>query len=70
MVTEIITAITSAVTGLLGGLGTGIVGFFQSIFMDGESVSALGIFIFVGLGISLALGAVALIFNLVKNRGN
>lgn len=68
MVTEIISTITAMVTGLLQGLGTGIVDFFEALFMDGETISSVGIWVIALLGLSVALGAVAWVSTLI--RGN
>lgn len=68
MVTEIIGTITAMVTGLLQGLGTGIVDFFEALFLDGEAVSSLGIWIIALLGLAVALGAVAWVSTLIRGR--
>ncbi len=68
MVTEIISTITEMVTGLLQGLGTGIVDFFEALFLKGESISSLGIWIIALLGLAVALGAVAWVSTLIRGR--
>ena len=68
MVTEIVSTITSMVTGLLGGLGEGIVGFFEALFMDGEVISSLGVWVIALLGLSVALGAVAWVSTLIRGQ--
>ena len=68
MVAEIISTITQMVTGLLQGLGTGIVGFFETLFLDGESISSLAIWVIALLGLAVALGAVAWVSTLIRGR--
>ena len=60
MVTNIITPIVTGATEMLGGLGSGAVAFFESIFLTTEGqLSSLGTFLCVGLGISVAIGIMA-----------
>ena len=57
MVTSIVETITQAFTGLLGGLGSGIVGFFDDVVMatEGEGISNFATWALVFLGISFAI---------------
>ena len=58
MVTSIVETITSAFTGLLGGLGSGIVGFFDDVVMspaEGGGISNFATWALVFLGISFAI---------------
>lgn len=70
MVQDIITTVIDVITGLLAGLGTGIVGYFEAVFLNAnqDGLNSVGTFIFVLLGISTALGLSALVFNMVRNR--
>lgn len=68
MVNEIVTTITQMVTGLLGGLGTGIVEFFESIFIKNGSISNLAVWVIALLGLSVALGAVAWVSTLIRGQ--
>jgi len=71
MVTDIINAIVDTVTGLLEGLGVGLQSFFSDAFMvEGESptLSALGTFVFVLVGISIGLAAVRWVLSLVRRQ--
>ena len=68
MVTEIVSTIVGMVTGLLQGLGTGIVDFFEALFLDGTKISSLGTWIIALLGLSVALGAVAWVSTLIRGR--
>lgn len=69
MVQEILETITSTVTGLLQGLGTGIVSFFEDLFTDGAGgLSTLAIWVMVLLGVAIALGAVAWVSTLIRGR--
>lgn len=68
LVTQIVSTITEMVTGLLGGLGTGIVGFFETLFVDGTGISTLGVWVIALLGLSVALGAVAWVSTLIRGR--
>lgn len=74
MVQQIVSTITEMVTGLLGGLGSGIAGLFNDLFIDSSgdgaaTISNLGIWVIALLGISIALGAVAWVSTLIRNRG-
>jgi uncharacterized membrane protein YidH (DUF202 family) len=72
MLQAIIDAIVTTVQGLLGGLGTGIVGFFEDIFVEvdastqAKTLSSLGIFLVCLLGITIALAAVRWVTSLVR----
>ena len=69
MVTEIVTTITEMVTGLLGGLGEGIVGFFEELFVSSTNgISSLGIWVIALIGLSIALGAVAWVATLIRGK--
>ena len=57
MVAEAVKAITDAFTGLLGGVGSGIVDFFDAVIMNSEGTGlsnfATWAFIFLGIGLAL-----------------
>lgn len=71
-----ITDLTGAITGSLTSIGNAIFSFLQSGFTalfletsDGSThVSNFGIFLFVMMGISLALGLTYFIVNMIKRR--
>ncbi len=76
MVAEIIETIVTVIQGLLAGIGTGVVTYFQSlVLVPGveagtytDALNEFGIFLFVLLGIGAAFGLATLVFNLVRNR--
>lgn len=75
MVNDIITTVVDVITGLLQGIGTGLVGYFQSIALEADgaggytdALNPFGVFIFVLLGIGAAMGLASLVLNLVRNR--
>lgn len=69
MVTEIVSTITEMVTGLLGGLGEGIVGFFEALFVnETNGISTLGIWVIALIGLAVALGAVAWVATLIRGK--
>jgi hypothetical protein len=70
MVNDVITTIVDVITGLLGGIGEGIVDYFESVFLNsaGTGLNSVGTFIFVLLGIGAAFGLASLVFNMVRSR--
>lgn len=69
MVTEIVNTIVQMVTGLLGGLGEGIVGFFEALFVsETNGISTLGIWVIALIGLAVALGAVAWVATLIRGK--
>lgn len=69
MVQEILETITNTVTGLLQGLGIGIVSLFEDLFTNGSGgLSTLAIWVMVLLGVAIALGAVAWVSTLIRGR--
>lgn len=68
-VTVIITAIIESITGVLSGLGSGMVDFFDSVFLNesGDGLSVLAIVVFAFVGLSVGLGLVSMLIN--KFRG-
>lgn len=82
MIADIIETIVDTIQGILAGIGTGITGYFESVFVtrlpgvdtilntadDVVNLSNMGIFIFVLLGIGAAFGLATLVFNLVRHR--
>jgi hypothetical protein len=70
MVNDIITTVIDVITGLLAGIGSGIVDYFEAVFLNdaGTGLNAVGTFVFVLLGISAAFGLSALVFNMVRSR--
>lgn len=56
-VTNIITAIVEGATGILSGIGSGAVDFFESIFLTAEGgISSLGTYLLVFVGVGMAIG--------------
>ncbi len=70
MVNDVITTIVDVITGLLGGIGEGIVDYFESVFLNSTQtgLNSVGTFIFVLLGIGAAFGLASLVFNMVRSR--
>ena len=76
MVQDIITTIVEVIQGLLAGIGSGVVTYFQSLVLVESSVAGVytdslnefGIFIFVLLGIGAAFGLSKMLFGLVRGR--
>lgn len=76
MVADIISAIVTTIQGLLAGIGSAVVTYFQSLVLveSGtpgvytDALNEFGIFLFVLLGIGAAFGLATLVFNLVRNR--
>lgn len=69
MVTSIISTITETVSGLLEGIGEGIVKLFNDLFVTTEgALSNLGLWVIVLLGVSIALGAVAWVSTLIRGK--
>lgn len=76
MVATIIDTIVTTIQGLLAGIGSGVVSYFQSLVLvedvtPGTYTDALnefGVFIFVLLGIGAAFGLATLVFGLVRGR--
>lgn len=82
MVTDIVNAIINTITGLLAGIGAGIVDYFESVFInraagvdtilntadDVITLSSVGTFVFVLLGIGAAFGLATLVFSMVRGR--
>lgn len=72
MVAGIVSAIVQTIQGLLAGIGGGIVSYFNSVFIVDTAgvitLSTVGTFIFVLLGIGAAFGLATLIFNMVRGR--
>ena len=69
LITELFAAFQETITGMTMGIKTA---FETLIFVDPTAteqvLSPLGIFVFVMLGLSLALGVVSMIFTWVRNR--
>jgi len=68
MVTEIVEIITEMVTGLLSGVGDGIVSFFEKLFLGTDGISSLGIWVIALIGLAVALGAVAWVSTLIRGK--
>jgi len=82
MVNDIVNAIINTITGLLAGIGAGIVDYFESVFInraagvdtilntadDVITLSSVGTFVFVLLGIGAAFGLATLVFSMVRGR--
>jgi amino acid transporter len=68
MITDIVSTITEMVTGVLGGLGESIVGFFEALFVADGGISSLGIWVIALIGLAVALGAVAWVSTLIRGK--
>jgi hypothetical protein len=76
MVADVIGTIVEVIQGLLAGIGSAVVKYFQSLVLIESStpgtytdaLNPFGVFLFVLLGIGAAFGLASLIFNLVRNR--
>jgi hypothetical protein len=68
MVNDIISTVVTTIQGLLAGIGTAIVDYFEAVFLDNGDLNSVGTFIFVLLGISAAFGLASLVFNMVRRR--
>lgn len=77
MIEDIIGAIVETIQGLLAGIGSAVVTYFQSLVLVEDSVTPgvytdalneFGVFLFVLLGIGAAFGLAKLVFSLVRNR--
>lgn len=70
MVADIIETVIDVITGLLAGIGSGIVDYFEAVFLNStaDGLNSVGTFVFVLLGISAAFGLAGLVFNMVRNR--
>jgi len=70
LITDIVTTITTTIQGLLAGIGSGIVDYFESVFLNeaGTNLNTVGTFIFVLLGIGAAFGLATLVFSMVRGR--
>lgn len=64
----IITAIIESITGVLTGLGAGMVEFFDSVFLNdaGTGLSTLAIVVFAFIGLSVGLGLVSMLVNKIR----
>lgn len=72
---EFVETLVGGISGIASGIGTGVNGFVQDLFlrMDGETVAGLSTFggvcaVFGGVG--LAVGLTTLIFNWIRSIGN
>ena len=69
MVTNIVTGLTATVSGLLGGLGKGIAGLFNDLFIaEGGGLTQMATWVVVLLGVSIGLGAIGWVSSLIRNR--
>jgi len=76
MVQDVIDTIVTTIQGLLAGIGTGVVNYFESTFLIEsatpgvytDALNQVGIFVFVLLGIGAAFGMAKLVFSLVRGR--
>lgn len=56
-VTNIVTTIVESATSLLGGIGAGIVEYFETLFLNSEGgISNLGIYLLCFVGFGVAIG--------------
>lgn len=68
-ITDAISAVTTTVSQLLTNIGGSTAEFFQSLILtETGSLNSMGLFIFMLLGISLALAIVGWVTSLVRNR--
>lgn len=68
-ITDAISAVTTTVQQLLQNIGSSTAEFFSSLILtETGSLNAMGLFIFMLLGISLALAIVGWVTSLVRNR--
>lgn len=76
MASELVTTIITALTSFVSGLGSAFVSAFQTLFMiEGENgtysgINDLGIFILVFFGISLGYGVIRWITGLFRREAN
>jgi hypothetical protein len=82
MITDIISSIVDTIQGLLAGIGSGIVTYFESLIIDRAagvdtilntaddviSLNQFGVFVFVLLGVGAAFGLAKVVFSLVRGR--
>lgn len=76
MIADIIDAIVTTIQGLLAGIGSAVVTYFQSLVLVEsatpgvytDALNEFGVFLFVLLGIGAAFGLAKLVFSLVRNR--
>lgn len=68
-VTNVIQSIVESITGILSGLGSGMVDFFDSVFLNsnGTGLSTLAIVVLAFVGLSVGLGLVSALIR--KFRG-
>lgn len=73
---EFVDTLVGGISGIATGIGTGVNGFVQDLFLTvGESGQVTGLSTFGGViavfgGISLAVGLTTLVFNWIRNIGN
>lgn len=76
MASELVTTIITALTSFVSGLGSAFVSAFQTLFMiEGENgtysgINDLGIFILVFAGVSLGYGVIRYITGLFRREAN
>jgi hypothetical protein len=72
MVNTIIQTIVQAISGLLGGIGEGIVSLFTKLFTTGtgetQTISVLGVWLMVLLGLGIAVGLIGWVKALVTRK--
>lgn len=69
MVAEIISIVVDSVTGLLSGLGTGVVTLFNTLFLDSSGqITAMATWVIVLLGVAIGLGAMAWVSTLIRGK--
>lgn len=70
MVTEMITSIVEAIKGILTGVGSAIVDFFNvAVLTTDGKLTTFATWVLAFLGIGFGLGVVKFITNLVRHRG-
>lgn len=68
-ITDAIGAVTTTVSQLLASIGASTAEFFSSLILtETGTLNSMGLFIFMLLGISLALAIVGWVTSLVRNR--
>jgi len=67
---DVIDVILLAITDFLTGIGSAIVGFFEVLVWDsvGDTLTTMGIWLLVFLGLALAIGVARLAFAIFRTR--
>lgn len=69
MVTEIITTLLEVITDFVGGVGSGIVTLFNTLFLDSAGkLTSLATWVIVLFGVAVGLGAIAWVSTLIRGK--